>query len=159
MRNVTMTSIGLAAGATLLLAHQRQNRRLDLRSETLERHHASNHFQRSPLVVIAASRRSASKNPNSPIVPHPRILSSQLRYRTKLAKVAFFRGAPLLNGPFLAQLMMECPPWDLARLSARVIAGRVIRCVAARWSFRSSASQPRYPRQIHRRRCLAIMKV
>src|SRR5216683_3166566 len=34
----------------------------------------------SPFAVIAASRRSASKNPNCPIVPHPRILLSQLRF-------------------------------------------------------------------------------
>jgi hypothetical protein len=37
--------------------------------------------------------------------------------------------------------------------AARVIAGRHPVRVAAGWSFRSSASQPRYPRQIHRRRC------
>jgi hypothetical protein len=49
----------LAAGATLLLAHRRQNRRLDLRAETLERHHASNHFQR----MLSSTLRAGSARP------------------------------------------------------------------------------------------------
>src|SRR6201989_1016583 len=59
----------LAAGGTLLLANRRQHRRLGLRAEALERHHASNHFQR---IALRGNRRK----------PPVRIKKSELPHRT-----------------------------------------------------------------------------
>jgi hypothetical protein len=75
-----MTSIG--SRPALLLAHRRQHRRLDLRAQALERHHAINHFQR---IALRGNRRK----------PPVRIRES-CRHSSdshKFAKVAIFRGA------------------------------------------------------------------
>jgi hypothetical protein len=69
-----MTSIGLAAGGALLLAHRRQHRSLDLRTEALERHHAADHFQR---ISLRGNRRKPPvriKKSELPHRAHPRIL-------------------------------------------------------------------------------------
>jgi hypothetical protein len=52
----------LATGGALHLAHRRQHRRLDLRTEGLERHHASNHFQR---ITLRGNRRKPPVHPRN----------------------------------------------------------------------------------------------
>src|ERR1700692_3908800 len=47
----------------------------------------------SPFAVIAASRRSASKNPNCPIVPTPANPVVTTQIRTNSPRSLFFRGA------------------------------------------------------------------
>jgi hypothetical protein len=86
----------------LLLVHRCQHRRLDLGSEALERHHASG----SPFAVIAASRRSASKNPNCPIVPTPANLVSQIRLAQIHGGRIFFE-VPYIRKPFSQRLLVE----------------------------------------------------
>jgi hypothetical protein len=79
----------LAASAALLLAHRRQHRRLDLRA-------LSNGTTRaiissgSPFAEIAASRLSASKNPNCPIVPTLANLVVTSQTRTNSRRSLFF---------------------------------------------------------------------
>jgi len=63
-----------ARGGALLLAHRRQHRRLDLRTEALEWHHAGNHFQR---IALRGNRRKPPvriKKSELPHRTHPRIL-------------------------------------------------------------------------------------
>ena len=59
----------------LLLTHWRQHRRLDLRAETLERHYASDHFQR---IALRGNRRK----------PPLRIEKSKLPHRPRTANFA-----------------------------------------------------------------------
>src|SRR5262245_56303030 len=60
----------------------------------------------SPFAVIAASRLSASKNPNCPIVPTPRILLPLLRF-------AQIRGSPYFS---------RCPDDERAKTAPHVSA-------------------------------------
>src|SRR5580704_3223563 len=71
----------------------------------------------SPFAVIAASRRSASKNPNCPIAPHPRILLCHKSDSHKFAEVAIFRGA--LNIHSKASLYEAFPAAEARRLVER----------------------------------------
>jgi hypothetical protein len=57
----------LAAGAALLLANRSQNRCLDLCAETLEPHHASNHFQR---IALRRNRRKPPVRIEESKLPH-----------------------------------------------------------------------------------------
>src|ERR1700691_3770924 len=83
----------LAASAALLLAHRRQHRRLDLRAKTLERHHASNHFQR---IALCGNRRKppvSIEESKLPHRPHTRESCCHKSDSHKFAEVAIFRGA------------------------------------------------------------------
>src|SRR4029079_12682133 len=53
----------------------------------------------SPFAVIAASRRSASKNPNCPIVPTPANLVVTNQTRTNSRRSLFFEVPKSLNHP------------------------------------------------------------
>src|ERR1700720_4566918 len=52
----------------------------------------------SPFAVIAASRRSASKNPNCPIVPTPANLVVTNQTRTNSRRSLFFEVPPTVDG-------------------------------------------------------------
>src|SRR5262249_44131274 len=80
----------LAAGGTLLLAHRRQHRRLDLRTEALERHHASNHFQR---IALRGNRRKPPvriQKSELPHRPHTPNLVATTQIRTNSRRSLFF---------------------------------------------------------------------
>jgi hypothetical protein len=83
----------LAAGVALLLAHRRQNRRLDLRPETLERHHASNHLK--PIALRGNCREPLVRIEEAELPHHPHIRESCCHKSDshKFAQVAIFRGA------------------------------------------------------------------
>src|SRR6202011_2851825 len=83
----------LAAGGALLLLHRRQHRRLDLGSEALKRHHASNHFQR---IALRSNRRKPPvriEESKLPHRPHTRESCCHDSDSHKFAEVAIFRGA------------------------------------------------------------------
>jgi hypothetical protein len=85
----------LAAGGALLLAHRRQHRRLDLRTEALEWHNAGNHFQR---IALRGNRRKPPVRiqkiriaPSSP----PANLVAITQTRTNPRRLLFFE-VPLM---------------------------------------------------------------
>src|SRR3984893_12238210 len=83
----------LAAGAALLLIRRRQNRHRDLSAETLERHHASNHFQR---IALRGNRRKPPvriEESKLPHRPHTRESCCHNSDSHKFAELAIFRGA------------------------------------------------------------------
>jgi len=83
----------LASGGALLLAYRRQHRRLDLGSEALERHLASNHVQR---IALRGNRRKPpvrTKESKLPHSPHTRESCCHKSDSPKFAAVAIFRGA------------------------------------------------------------------
>src|SRR5579871_3843683 len=83
----------LAASGALLLPRRRQHCRLDLSPKALERHHASNHFQR---IALYRNRRKPPVRIEKSELPHRphtanHVVTSQTR--TNFAEVAIFRGA------------------------------------------------------------------
>jgi hypothetical protein len=87
-----MTVDRFAAGAALLLVHRCQHRRLDLGSEALERHHASNHFQR---IALRRNRRTANL-----------VVTNQTR--TNSRRSLFFE-VPFTNMRAVRSLAVTCP--------------------------------------------------
>src|ERR1700730_9345465 len=106
----------LAAGGALFLAHQRQHRRLDLGSEALKRHHASNHFQR---IALRSNRRKPPvriEESKLPHRPHTRESCCHDSDSHKFAEVAIFRGALKFDvgradylGPLFVEVTDELP--------------------------------------------------
>src|ERR1700724_2183340 len=90
----------LAAGAALLLIRRRQNRHLDLGSQVLERHHASNHFQR---IALRRNRRKPPLRIKESKLPHRPTPANLVVSQIRLAQI---RGGRYFSRcPFSAQAL------------------------------------------------------